>query len=328
MKSIKGKNGSNNFKGLLSLYDYIYDLKNKHPNHSDKKYHNVVGFEKESNRRSILRNYLNIQQQMDLIHSLQEGKKSCGRKSSYGSSLMLSLPSIIKLENKDYKTIRDLILIKLVMFLSNEYNLNYTKEQRNKYINNYILSSVHIQNNNDHINILIPNVMVDYNNSNKLVRTNLGKKKISFFIKNTFNKIMLDRFQTNYLDYEIKSHEIQKKKNTQYNHKLNEVEQQKQDLQTQIKEVSFLFENTNETIQKLNKRVSIYLNRMDTSILENDKNKFDKNEKLVSSNIDKIKKELEKLPTQNEDLNVNRFDKIKQELLNKSYNNFNPTLTR
>ena len=203
--------------------------------------------------------------------------------------------------------------------------------QRNKYITNYILSTVHLQpNSNNHINILIPNVFIDYNNNNQLIRTNLGKKKISFSIKNNFNSIMLNHFNQNYLDYKIKEHtkKVSKNKVSQYSHKLKQVEEQKQTLKEQIDNINT---NTNESIKKLEKRVSIYLLRMDTAINEKDNSKFEKNKILVDKNIDKIKQELSTISTVEtiqQEPNILQFEKIKKEL-NISYNNIiKPTLTR
>ena len=264
---------------------------------------------------------------MDLQKSLlQGGKKSCGRKSSYGKSILLSLPSSIQLEEKDYKRIRDLILIKLVNFISSEYKLNYDKSQRDRFINNYILSTAHLQNSNNHINILVPNVFIDYNNENKLIRVDLGKRKVSYFIKKSFNYIMLNYFNKNYLDYEIKSHKETKKLNSQYNYKLKQVEEQKEDLTHQISNMKNLFNLTNENLTKLQKRVDIYLNRMDTAIKEQDKIKFEKNKELVQSNIERIKNELIQKDYSKQEIKpdlLSIFDKIKIELENKSYTNTN-----
>jgi hypothetical protein len=326
MKNISQKN-KDNVKSFLNLYEYIYDLKNQHPNHNFKHNHKVVGF--EDRHPQISKNFLTLQMNMDLQKSLLQGKKSSGRKSGYGRSILLSLPNSIKLKEEDYKRIRDLILIKLINFLSGEYGLNYSKEQRDRFITNYILSTLHIQNNNDHLNILVPNVMIDYNNNNKLLRVDLGKRSVSYFIKKSFNYIMLNYFNQNYLDYEIKSHKETKKLNSQYTHKLKEVEERKEDLDYQIKNMKSLFDITNENILKLQKRVDIYLNRMDTSILEKDQDKFEKNRDLVLKNLQKIKEELQKDYSKQEikpDLSM--FDKIKIELENKSYTNTKSGLIR
>lgn len=321
MKSISQKN-KDNVKSFLNLYEYIYDLKNQHPNHNLKEFHKVVGFEDKAPQ--ICKNFLTLQMNMDLQKSLlQGGKKSCGRKSSYGKSILLSLPSSIQLEEKDYKRIRDLILIKLVNFISSEYKLNYDKSQRDRFINNYILSTAHLQNSNNHINILVPNVFIDYNNENKLLRVDLGKRKLSYFVKQSFNYIMLQYFNNNYLDYEIQAHKISKKTNL-YSYKL------KQDLINQISNMKNLFNLTNENLTKLQKRVDIYLNRMDTAIQEQNKEKFEKNKELIERNLEKIKEELQKDYSKQEikpDL-LSIFDKIKIELENKSYTNTKSGLTR
>ena len=319
MKSISQKN-KDNVKSFLNLYEYIYDLKNQHPNHNLKEFHKVVGF--EDRHPQISKNFLNLQMKIDIEKNfLISGKKASGRKSSYGKSILLSLPSSIQLEEKDYKRIRDLILIKLVNFISSEYKLNYDKSQRDRFINNYILSTAHLQNSNNHINILVPNVFIDYNNENKLLRVDLGKRKLSYFVKQSFNYIMLNYFNKDYLDYEIQAHKISKKTNL-YSYKL------KQDLINQISNMKNLFNLTNENLTKLQKRVDIYLNRMDTAIQEQNKEKFEKNKELIERNLEKIKEELQKdyskTPSKPD---LSMFDKIKIELKNKSYTNTKSGLT-
>ncbi|QKF76352.1 hypothetical protein [Arcobacter defluvii] len=329
MKSISQKN-KDNVKSFLNLYEYIYDLKNQHPNHNLKEFHKVVGF--EDRHPQISKNFLNLQMKIDIEKNfLISGKKASGRKSSYGKSILLSLPSSIQLEEKDYKRIRDLILIRLVNFISSEYKLNYDKSQRDRFINNYILSTAHLQNSNNHINILVPNVFIDYKNENKLLRIDLGKRRFSYFIKQSFNYIMLQYFNNNYLDYEIQAHnKISKKTNSQYYYKLKQVEEQKQDLTHQISNMKNLFNLTNENFTKLQKRVDIYLNRMDTAIQEQNKEKFEKNKELIERNLEKIKEELQKdyskTPSKPDLLSI--FDKIKIELENKSYTNTKSGLTR
>ena len=323
MKSISQKN-KDNVKSFLNLYEYIYDLKNQHPNHNLKEFHKVVGF--EDRHPQISKNFLNLQMKIDIEKNFLIGKKASGRKSSYGKSILLSLPSSIQLEEKDYKRIRDLILIRLVNFISAEYKLNYDKSQRDRFINNYILSTAHLQNSNNHINILVPNVFINYNNENKLIRVDLGKRRFSYFVKQSFNYIMLQYFNNNYLDYEIQAHKISKKKNSQFNYKLIQLEEQKKDLTHQISNMKNLFNLTNENLTKLQKRVDIYLNRMDTAIEEQNKDKFEKNKELVQSNIERIKNELIQKDYSKQEIKpdlLSIFDKIKIELENKSYTNTN-----
>ena len=138
---------------------------------------------------------------------------------------------------------------------------------------------------------------------------------------------MLQYFNNNYLDYEIKSHHKETKKiNSLYNYKLKQVEEQKEDLTHQISNMKNLFNLTNENLTKLQKRVDIYLNRMDTAIEEQNKDKFEKNKELVQSNIERIKNELIQKDYSKQEIKpdlLSIFDKIKIELENKSYTNTN-----
>jgi len=309
----------NQMDGLLNLYRYIYDIKNEHPNHNSKKStHRVLPFEKYHTQ--IAKNFINLQMKMEVERSLLSGKKASGRKASYGKSVMLSLPSGMSLgDDTNYKKLRNLILIRLVEYISKQYKLNYTKEQRDRFITNYILSTAHLQDTNNHINILVPNVFIDYNNNNKTIRVDLGKMGFSHHIKKSFNYVMLKYFNINYLDYKIQSQKTSKKPNSQYSHKLKQ-------LQEQIKDFT---QNTTQTIGKLEKRVITYLNRMNTAIEEHNQEKFYKNKQLVEKNISKIKEELENINTlDTPKMDISKFEKIKNELSKKdfsSYNNMSPS---
>ena len=84
-----------------------------------------------------------------------------------------------------------------------------------------------------------------------------------------------------------------------------------------------LFNLNNENLTKLQKRLDIYLNRMDTAIQEQDKIKFEKNKELVQSNIERIKNELIQKDYSKQEIkpDLSIFEKIKLEMENKSYIN-------
>ena len=265
-ETIKG--GAN---GLINMADYILD--DTHTNHQ-KNNHYIIAYEKHS--QTILKNMLSIQQNKDIDTLL---KRKGGRPASYGKSLLVSFPSEIKLSDESYKAIRDSLIIDFIKFISDENDLNYTNEQIEYFKRNFVLSSLHKQPNNEHLNIIVPNVFLDLNDNNKLKRIDLGKKKYSSFLKTLTNKLLLN-YGHNFLEYQIKSSRHNKNKEN----KLHYVTRQ---LQEQLEKQQL---NLDEKVEKIQTRIGHYFYRMETAIAENDKPKFDKNLEYVKSNLDKLKK--------------------------------------
>jgi hypothetical protein len=265
-ETIKG--GAN---GLINMADYILD--DNHTNHQ-KNNHYIIAYETAS--QTILKNMLSIQQNKD--NEVLLNRKG-GRPASFGKSLIVSFPSEIKLSDENYKSIRDSLIIDLIKFISEENDLNYTNEQIEYFKRNFILSSLHKQPNNDHINIIVPNVLLDLNDNKKLKRIDLGKKRYSSFLKTLTNKLLL-KYGHNYLEYQIKS----QRNNRNRKNKLHYATQQ---LQEQLEKQEL---HLNEKVEKIQTRIGHYFNRMETAITENDKPKFDKNLEYVKSNLDKLKK--------------------------------------
>lgn len=265
-ETIKG--GAN---GLINMADYILD--DNHTNHQ-KNNHHIIAYEKHS--QTILKNMLSIQQNKDIDTLL---KRKGGRPASYGKSLLVSFPSEIKLSDESYKAIRDSLIIDFIKFISDENDLNYTNEQIEYFKRNFVLSSLHKQPNNEHLNIIVPNVFLNLNDNNKLKRLDLGKKKYSSFLKTLTNKLLLN-YGHNFLEYRIKSSRHNKNKEN----KLHYVTRQ---LQEQLEKQQL---NLDEKVEKIQTRIGHYFYRMETAITENDKPKFDKNLEYVKSNLDKLKK--------------------------------------
>lgn len=312
------KNGAG---GVVNLSDYINN--NQHSNHK-KDGHEIITLNK--NRELILRNHLTIQQRADNLKMI---RGSAGRKSSFGKSLVLSLPKDIKLSNEDWKLINDKYIYEFVNFISKENSLNYTDEQIKKYSSNFIQSALHKQkNDNDHIHLLLPNVFVDYNKNNQLKRIDLGKMKYSHFSKNLMNKIILENFNINNLDYQIKETRKNRNRKNRIHHSQDKLNQQLNQSTTDIKKLQDLFQELDflkSVSEKYSKNINIYIGRMRTATEELNQEKFEKNLNYANKSYNKLKNLVEE-----ENLSkLSKFEELKKSIESKKPNSTNyPSPTR
>ena len=280
------KNGS---VGVVNLSDYINN--NQHANHK-KQGHEIISYDKD--RNLILRNHLSIQQRADNLKLI---RGTAGRKSSFGKSLVLSLPKEIELSNEDWKIINDRYIYELVNFISKENNLNYSNEQIKKYSNSFIQSTLHKQqDNNDHIHFLVPNVFIDYNKNSNLKRVDLGKLKYSHFSKNIINKIMLDNFNIDYLKHIIEDTRKNRSRKNRIHHTQDKLNQQLNQSTKDIEKLQNLFQELDSITsvsKKLSKNINIYINRMKTATEELNQEKFDKNLAYANKSYNKLKSMVE-----------------------------------
>jgi hypothetical protein len=312
------KNGAG---GVVNLSDYINN--NQHPNHL-KNGHEIISLDK--NREIILRNHLSIQQRMDNLKMI---RSVAGRKSSFGKSLVISFPQDIKLSNEQYREINDIYISKMIEFISKENDLKYTKEEIKKYTNTFIQSTLHKQaQSNDHINILLPNVFIKYNENNQLKRVDLGKKKYSHYAKNLINKIMLDNFKIDYLKYQVKTQRTSKNRKNKIHHTQDKVQDALNQSSKDLKKLQDLFQEMEflkSVSEKLSKNINIYIGRMKTATEEANQEKFDKNLNLANKSYTKLKSLVEE-----ENLSkLSKFEELKKSLENKKSKSTNyPSPTR
>jgi hypothetical protein len=296
-KTIKG-----GAAGLINIADYIYN--DKHKNHI-KQGHEIVAFEPDRSEK-ILQNILHIQQSKENETLL---KRKGGRPASFGKSLLVSFPPEIKLSDEAYRTLKDKLVDKFIKFISDNNNLNYTPEQIAYTKRSFIISSVHKQkNSNDHLNIIIPNVFLDLNKNKSLKRVDLGKKMYSHFLKTITNSLLLNMGH-NYLDYQIKRQRNNK------NHK-NKLSYTIEQLQEVFKEMDFL----KDVSSKLEKRITIYMQRMQSAIDEKNEEKFETNLSLANISYNKLKEQLDEQHMEK----LAKFEVLKKSIQENKPTNFTP----
>lgn len=321
-------------KDLIKTTDYITDRNDTHLNHTSDN-HKTIVFDNQSDVDRKLKNIINIAN----FHTTRiKLNRKGGKPSSPATSIMISIPEIIgdkKISIEDIKKLHNIMIRDEVSKLNEIYKLNFTPQEEKKFINMYVISSIHFKDNNPHINIIIPSVVETFKDTIKdnqkvrardnIVKLRLGLKKFSYQTKLLVEKNM---FKLGYslTDYVIKKvrknkklnpmasmkQDIKEEKNKQLKitNNLEEVANQSllefQQLQHIFKEMEFL----KEVSEKLKKRIDIYLNRMATALEENDKEKFDKNKALADKSYNK----LSELVSEEHKEKLSRFEELKKSI--------------
>ena len=295
---------------LIRMTDYITDRNDEHINHSSDN-HKTIVFNNQKEIDTKLKNIISISN----YHSTKiKLNRKGGRPSSPATSIVISIPeqfgdNFISLLN--LKLLHRLLITDIIEKLNEIYKLNWTQSEQKKFIDMYVISSIHFKKNNPHINIILPSIVETFKTKdNKQVRTKskvvklrLGLKQFSYQ-----TKLLVDKNMSK-IGYSLSSYIIKKvRKNKKSNPiaslkqdiKIEKSQQEKitqtlqnelnslQDDLLQIKELFDSMEFLKESSEKLQKRISIYLKRMDTSFYEKNIQKFEKNEKLVNKSYNKL----------------------------------------
>ncbi|MCX6076570.1 MAG: hypothetical protein NTW78_06735 [Campylobacterales bacterium] len=116
----------------------------------------------------------------------------------------------------------------------------------------------------------------------KDIKIDLSKKKFSYLLKNIGIEVLRNKgYEIN--DYVIKTTKPPAKKKIPINK--SKLDKQKDALNEYKSSIDTILEDLEEKVEK---RVLIYLNRMDKALEENNQEKFDKNMELVNKNIKDI----------------------------------------
>ena len=322
---------------LIRMTDYITDRNDEHINHS-RDDHKTIVFDSQKKVDSKLINIISIAN----YHSTKiKLNRKGGRPSSPATSIVISIPeqfgdNFISLLN--LKLLHRLLITDIIKKFNEIYKLNWTQSEQKEFIDMYVISSIHFKKNNPHINIILPSIVETFktvNKDNKQVRTKnkvvklrLGLKQFSYQTKLLVEKNMSK------IGYSLSSYIIKK---VRKNKKSNPIASLKQDikieksqqekitqtlqnelnsLQDNLIEIRELFDSMEflkESSEKLQKRISIYLKRMDTAFFEKDIQKFEKNEKLVNKSYNKL---VELVDKENKE-KLKKFEDLKQKIKSK-----------
>nr|WP_321267749.1 hypothetical protein [uncultured Sulfurimonas sp.] len=319
---------------LIKITDYITDRNDTHLNHSSDN-HKTIVFDDQTDVDRKLRNIINISN----FHTTRiKLNRKGGKPSSPATSIMISLPEIIgdkKISLDDIKKLHHSMIRDEVSKLNEIYKLNFTPQEEKKFINMYVISSIHFKDNNPHLNIIIPSVVETFKDTLKdnkkvrardnIVKLRLGLKKFSYQTKLLVEKNMfkLGYSLTDYVIKKVRENKKlnpiasikqdikdERKKQIQFTHNLEEENKnsilEMQQLQQLFKEMEFL----KDTSEKLHKRINNYLNRMATALQEDDTDKYIKNEELANKSYNK----LSELVNEEHKEKMSKFEELKKSI--------------
>ncbi|WP_434580447.1 hypothetical protein MLC52_10890 [Sulfurimonas sp. NW15] len=288
-------------KDLVRIADYITDRNDNHINHSSDN-HKTVVFDNQTDVDRKLRNIINIAN----FHTTRiKLNRKGGKPSSPATSIMISLPEIIgekRISLEDMKKLHNIMIRDIVSKLNEIYKLNFTKNEAQKFINDYVISSIHFKKNNPHINIMLPSVVKTfttiekdnkkYRATNKIKKLRLGLRKFSYQTKLLVEQNMLK------MGYSLSDYVIKK---VRKNNKQNPIASMKQDIKderlkqekisTQMVEQTEEQKKLNIQLQKLVKRMEVYSRRAEEELAKDreqmDLKRLEKNKRLYDKSKDK-----------------------------------------
>ena len=325
-------------KDLIKITDYITDRHDTHTNHNSDN-HKTIVFDNQLEIDRKLKNIINIAN----FHTTRiKLNRKGGKPSSPATSIMISIPEIIgdkKISLKDITKLHNIMIKDTVSKLNEIYKLNFTKNEEAKFIKDYVVSSIHYKDNNPHINIILPSVVKTfttikkednkkYRTVDKILKLRLGLRKFSFHTKLLVEQNML-KMGYSLSDYVIKKVRENKKLNPMASIKQdikqerekqeqisNQLQKQNNQLLLEVQQLQELFQDMEfmkDTSQKLVKRINVYLNRMQTAISEQNIEKFNKNQKYVEDNYNK----LSELVSEENKNKLSKFEALKKSIQDK-----------
>lgn len=285
-------------KSLITLTDYITDRNDKHINHQGEN-HKTIVFDTQEVIDKKLRNVIDLH---NIHHTRIKLNRKGGRPSSPATSIMVSLPPKIRNKEVDTQTMKkfhDLMISDIVKKMNEVFNIHWTPSEQNNFISDFVISSIHMKDNNPHLNIMLASVVRKFksvkNDKEETIRKYDGLQKIRLGLRKFSNQVKLLATQNMArLGFSLSDYTIQKARTSK---RLNPVASLKQDIKEEKEKQVQLTQNleskleqqekTNELIQTFLKRMEIYEKRMQDAIESGDTKKMQKNEKLYQKAKDK-----------------------------------------
>jgi len=270
-----GKSVKSGKKGLLTYLTYLTN--NQHKNH-DKESHEIINFQ---NQEEV---FINMCKLVEDRQTKQLLYKNGGRPSNkFGHSFTINFPFKFDSAQQEKKLIQNL-LYRFFRELNESENLKMSREDIIEHLKNNNFYNIHRQDKGSQTQFNF--VLTEYVNNNKI---DLSKKKYSYLLKNISNEM------TRKIGFDINKYEMEKKTEKPQRKRVKtsyyKVDKQKEKLEEYKNNIDIILE---DTIEKIQKRVLIYLDRMAASIEDKNEEKFNKNKELLEKNIEKIKVEKKK----------------------------------
>ncbi|MCX6075433.1 MAG: hypothetical protein NTW78_00940 [Campylobacterales bacterium] len=211
---------------------------------------------------------------LEVAHTKQLLKGVGGKPpNKYGHSFTINFPFSFKDDKKEKSAIQS-ILLKFFTNLIDANNLDMKREDIINHIQDNNFYNIHKQEQGSmmQFNFVLSEYIKD-------VKLDLSKKKYSFLLKNIAIEVARAKgYDIN--EYVIKTNKPTAKKKIPINK--SKLDKQRDALNEYKSSIDTILEDLEEKVEK---RVLIYLNRMDKALEENNQEKFDKNMELVNKNI-------------------------------------------
>ena len=265
------KSVKNGRKGLLTYLRYLTN--NQHQNHL-KEGHVIRNFQK------VDKVFLNMCVPIEKAHNKQLLKGTGGRAPSKGGhSFTVNFPFHYK-SAKEEKGAIQTIIYRFFARVAASQNLKIERDYIVKHIQENNFYNVHRQKTGSKTQFNF--VLTEYLQNSKL---DLSKKKYLLLLKNIGIEVAREKgYEIN--DYFIKSDKpISKIKVPANKYKLTK---QKEALESYKEEIDSILDDLAQNVEK---RLLIYLKRMESAIEEADIKKFEKNKLLVEKNLYSVVKE-------------------------------------
>jgi len=283
-KSIK-----NGKKGLLTYLNYLTN--NNHQNHL-KSGHKIINF--KNDWKKIYSNICSQIEKRDTVNLLNG--KGGRRASKYGQSITLNIP--YEINTKDLEPIINKILFRFYKQIHKKEKLFKNNDSWKQFKNNFIFYNVHKQpqGSKTQFNFVLSEIIEDK-------KLDLSKKKYSYLFKTVSNEV-LKEFGIDNNNYNIKK-QYKQHKNTKI-YKENQLDTLIEQNKDQYQDYIFLLNKLKSLDLDIDKTIHIYKNRLEKSIIEQDKTKMEKLNNQIKKRLSKLKIELEDFKPMQQSNPINR----------------------
>jgi len=281
-KSIK-----NGKRGLLTYLNYLNN--DNHSNHL-KNGHKIINFNKDW--KNIYSNITTKVEQRD-TQNLLNGKGG-RRASKYAQSITLNIP--YEIDTKDLEPIANKILLNFYKQIHKKEKLFKNNSSWKQFKNDFIFFNVHQQPNGSktQFNFVLSEIIEDK-------KLDLSKKKYSYLFKTILNEVLKD-FGIDNNNYTIKK-QHKENSNTKI-YKQNKLDTLIEQNKEQYEDYIFLLNKLKALDLDIDKTIHIYKNRLEKSIIEQDKTKMEKLNNQIKKRLSKLKIDISEFPKKSTSINL------------------------
>lgn len=270
-KSVKG--------GSDGLFKYLRYLNNdESPSHTTQG-HRIINFGQEWQE---VYQHMHFTVEQAQLNKRMNGRRGGGNYRKYGHSITINFP--FDVSDDRLKSIGKKMLLQFFLELKKFGELDgFSQSDWEYYQKHMCFWNVHKKQKGSKTQFNY--VLSEFVGNHKF---DFSKKKYSFLMKNVSDRVLED-FGYRRSEYQVKEAKRGKRKKIS-EYKINQTLQRLNDYKDQI-DVA-----VDDISLKVQKRIQVYLNRMEKAIAERDQEKFDKNRELIEKNLAKVMEDKAKIP--------------------------------